>query len=80
MQSWRRLGSLLVAIMAGAQVSIAEDTAKSDGFIDRVVRDVELAQHEKLIKAQSAPGRCWPRSRRTGAAAECRQHGLWRRG
>ena len=55
MRPWHKIASLLVAIIAGIQVSIAEDTSKPEGFIG-VVRDVELGQHEKLIKAQSAPG------------------------
>ncbi len=56
MQYRRQAASVVVAVLAGAQISIAEDTAKSEGFIDGAVRDLELAQHDKLLKMQAAPG------------------------
>jgi hypothetical protein len=52
----RKVASLAVALVAGAQVSIAEDATKPNGFIDAAVRDLELAQHEKLLKVKSLPG------------------------
>lgn len=52
----RKTASVLVAIVAGAQVSIAQDGAKSEGFIDSAMRDFEVGQHERLLRVQSAPG------------------------
>jgi hypothetical protein len=56
MQHGRQALSVLAAVLAGAHLSIAEDSAKSEGFIDGAVRDIEIAQHERLLKVQSAPG------------------------
>ena len=52
----RQWVSIIVAFVAGAQVSIAQDSAKPQGLLEDAVRDLELAQHEKLLKVQTAPG------------------------
>lgn len=52
----RQWASVLVAIVAGAQVSIAQDISKPQAVLDDAVRELELVQHQKLLKVQTAPG------------------------
>jgi len=47
---------LSVAVAAVSAVGAAEAAGQPEGVIDTAVRDLELAQHEKLVVMQSAQG------------------------